>query len=126
VASQPELRDGHVAIIVRLVVTVETEPLDLVVETRATKVRHEDTLRRVAGAYASIYDWHVTVRPDRRVHLHRRRIRGLHRLEEVQEVLCARPAHKPRSRWSESVSVPPWRMVMNRRSRSLGRMTNER
>jgi hypothetical protein len=25
-------------------------------------VRHEDTLRRVAGAYASIYDWHVRVR----------------------------------------------------------------
>lgn len=25
-------------------------------------MRHEDTLRRVAGAYASIYDWNVTVR----------------------------------------------------------------
>jgi hypothetical protein len=62
VASQPELRDRHVGDHRPLVVTVETEPLDLVVEGRATKVRHEDTLRRVAGAYASIYDWHVRVR----------------------------------------------------------------
>lgn len=46
----------------RCVVTVETESLDLVVQGRATKVRHEDTLRRVAGAHASIYDWHLTVR----------------------------------------------------------------
>jgi hypothetical protein len=46
----------------RCVVTVEANPLDLGVEGRAAKVRHDDTLRRVAGAYASIYDWHVTVR----------------------------------------------------------------
>jgi nitroimidazol reductase NimA-like FMN-containing flavoprotein (pyridoxamine 5'-phosphate oxidase superfamily) len=46
----------------RCVVTVEEEPLDLVVEGTASKVRHQDTLQRVAGAYASIYDWHVTVR----------------------------------------------------------------
>ena len=32
-------------------------------------------------------------------------------------------AHKARSRWSESFSVPPRRMVMNRGSRSLGRIT---
>ena len=32
-------------------------------------------------------------------------------------------AHKAKSRWSESVSVPPRRMVMNRGSRSLGRIT---
>src|SRR5918912_322447 len=31
-------------------------------------------------------------------------------------------AHKARSRWSESVSVPPRRMVMKRESRSLGRI----
>jgi hypothetical protein len=48
----------------RCVVTVEANPLDLVVEGRAAKVRHEDTLRRVADPYASIYDWHVTVRDD--------------------------------------------------------------
>src|SRR3954447_9813484 len=33
-------------------------------------------------------------------------------------------AHSARSRWSVSVSVPPRRMVMNRRSRSLGRITS--
>jgi hypothetical protein len=44
------------------VVTVEEEPLDLVVEGTATKVRHEATLQSVAEAYASTYDWHVTVR----------------------------------------------------------------
>src|SRR6266508_2452705 len=32
-------------------------------------------------------------------------------------------AHKARSRWSESVSVPPRRMVMKRGSRTLGRIT---
>src|SRR5919199_1009286 len=32
-------------------------------------------------------------------------------------------AHKARSRWSESVSVPPRRMVMKRGSRSFGRIT---
>jgi hypothetical protein len=43
-------------------VSVEWEPLDLVVEGTAVRVRDEDTLKRVADAYASIYDWHVTVR----------------------------------------------------------------
>ncbi len=37
--------------------TVEENPLDLVVEGRATEVRHEHALGRVAGAYASIYEW---------------------------------------------------------------------
>src|SRR5690606_36922290 len=32
-------------------------------------------------------------------------------------------AHRARSRWSSSVSVPPRRMVMNRGSRSFGRIT---
>jgi hypothetical protein len=32
-------------------------------------------------------------------------------------------AHRASSRWSESVSVPPRRIVMNRGSRSLGRIT---
>ena len=44
------------------VVTVEEEPLDLVVEGKAAKVRDGPMLRRVARAYASRYDWHVTVR----------------------------------------------------------------
>src|SRR5205823_1036659 len=34
--------------------------------------------------------------------------------------------HRARRRWSESVSVPPRRMVMNRGSRSLGRITDPR
>lgn len=44
------------------VITVEEEPLDLVVEGEAAKVRDAATLRRVADAYASTYGWHVTVR----------------------------------------------------------------
>ena len=43
-------------------VTVEQEPLDLAVEGMAAKIRDADRLRRVADAYASTYDWHVTVR----------------------------------------------------------------
>jgi Pyridoxamine 5'-phosphate oxidase len=43
-------------------VTVEWEPLDLVVEGIAAQVRDADTLQRVADAYASRYAWHVTVR----------------------------------------------------------------
>jgi Pyridoxamine 5'-phosphate oxidase len=46
----------------RCVLTVKVEPLDLVVEGAAAKVRDERTLRRVADAYASVYDWRVTVR----------------------------------------------------------------
>src|SRR5918994_5597463 len=43
-------------------VTVEREPLDLVVEGMAAKVRDAERLQRVADAYASEYDWRVTVR----------------------------------------------------------------
>jgi nitroimidazol reductase NimA-like FMN-containing flavoprotein (pyridoxamine 5'-phosphate oxidase superfamily) len=46
----------------RCAITVEREPLDLVVEGSASKVRDAETLRHVADAYASAYDWHVTVR----------------------------------------------------------------
>jgi hypothetical protein len=45
----------------RCVVTVEHEPLDLVLEGRAVKVRDAPTLRRVADTYARVYGWHVTV-----------------------------------------------------------------
>ena len=45
----------------RCVLTVEEEPFDVVVEGRARKVDDEDVVRRVADAYASIYDWRVTV-----------------------------------------------------------------
>ena len=43
-------------------VTLASNDLDIVVEGEATKVRDEGRLRRVAEAYASTYDWHVTVR----------------------------------------------------------------
>jgi len=46
----------------RCVITVEQEPLDLVVEGVAEITRDAATLQRVAEAYASVYDWHVTVR----------------------------------------------------------------
>jgi hypothetical protein len=46
----------------RCVVTVEQEPLDLVLEGRAVKVRDAPTLRRVAEAYARVYGWRVMVR----------------------------------------------------------------
>jgi hypothetical protein len=44
------------------VVTVEEDPLDLVVEGRADKVRDDATLQRVADAYAKVYGWRVAVR----------------------------------------------------------------
>jgi hypothetical protein len=44
------------------VVAVEQEPLDLVIEGSARKTRDNEILRSVAERYASIYDWHVTVR----------------------------------------------------------------
>lgn len=44
------------------VITVEKEPLDLVIEGSARKTRDHATLRRVAERYASIYSWHVVVR----------------------------------------------------------------
>jgi Pyridoxamine 5'-phosphate oxidase len=46
----------------RFVVTVEEEPLDLVVEGRAVKVRDAATVWRVADAYAKVYGWRVAVR----------------------------------------------------------------
>jgi hypothetical protein len=45
----------------RCVLTVEQEPLDLVVEGVATITRDAATLQRVADAYASVYGWQVTV-----------------------------------------------------------------
>lgn len=44
------------------VVTVEEEPLDLVLEGTADKVRDTATLLRVADAYADVYGWRVAVR----------------------------------------------------------------
>lgn len=44
------------------VITASGPSLDLVVEGEATKVRDEAKLQRVTDAYASKYEWHVTVR----------------------------------------------------------------
>jgi nitroimidazol reductase NimA-like FMN-containing flavoprotein (pyridoxamine 5'-phosphate oxidase superfamily) len=44
------------------VITVSSPSLDLVVEGEAAKVRDDARLRRVAEAYASKYQWQVTVR----------------------------------------------------------------
>jgi hypothetical protein len=46
----------------RCVVTVEEEPIDLVVEGHASIVRDHATLARVADSFASTHGWQVTVR----------------------------------------------------------------
>lgn len=43
-------------------ISVATDEIHLVVEGKATKVRDEAKLQRVADEYASKYDWPVTVR----------------------------------------------------------------
>jgi Pyridoxamine 5'-phosphate oxidase len=50
------VRDSH------CVLAVEQEPLDLVIEGSARKTRDDETLREVAERYATVFDWHVTVR----------------------------------------------------------------
>jgi len=45
---------------------VEEEPLDLVLEGKAVKVRDAATLGRVADAYAKVYGWRAVV-PSRRL-----------------------------------------------------------
>jgi nitroimidazol reductase NimA-like FMN-containing flavoprotein (pyridoxamine 5'-phosphate oxidase superfamily) len=61
-AGEGSRKAKNLALDSRCAVTVEREPLDLVVEGSAWKVREEETLRHVAEVYASAYDWHVTVR----------------------------------------------------------------
>jgi hypothetical protein len=46
----------------RCVIATVADAIDLVVEGEAAKVDDDARLRSVAGAYASKYDWHVTVR----------------------------------------------------------------
>jgi PPOX class probable F420-dependent enzyme len=46
----------------RCVLTVATEDAHLVVEGQATRISDDATLRRIAEAYATKYDWRVTVR----------------------------------------------------------------
>jgi nitroimidazol reductase NimA-like FMN-containing flavoprotein (pyridoxamine 5'-phosphate oxidase superfamily) len=46
----------------RCTLSASTDDMDVVVEGRATWVRDEDTLQRVADAYGEKYGWPVTVR----------------------------------------------------------------
>ncbi len=61
-ASEHSRKAKNLARDPRCAVTVEREPLDLVVEAVATQVRDSDALQGVAAAYASTYEWQVTVR----------------------------------------------------------------
>jgi nitroimidazol reductase NimA-like FMN-containing flavoprotein (pyridoxamine 5'-phosphate oxidase superfamily) len=61
-AGENTRKAKNLALKTHCAVTVEQEPLDLVVEGTAAKVRDAATLQRVADAYASVYEWHVTVR----------------------------------------------------------------
>jgi nitroimidazol reductase NimA-like FMN-containing flavoprotein (pyridoxamine 5'-phosphate oxidase superfamily) len=62
VASPTTRKAGNLARDAHCVVTARRDGLDLVVEGTAAKVSDEARLHRVAEAYASKYDWHVTVR----------------------------------------------------------------
>jgi nitroimidazol reductase NimA-like FMN-containing flavoprotein (pyridoxamine 5'-phosphate oxidase superfamily) len=61
-ASGRSRKARNLALDPRCAVTVEVEPIDLVVEGLARTVGDSEELRQVADAYASAYDWHVTVR----------------------------------------------------------------
>lgn len=62
-STSPTARKGrNLARDSRCSITVASEGLDLVVEGHAAKVSDEAVLQRVAEAYASKYEWPVTVR----------------------------------------------------------------
>jgi Pyridoxamine 5'-phosphate oxidase len=61
-AGERTRKARNLALDSQCVITVEEEPLDLVLEGRAAKVRDAATLRRVADAYAEVYGWRVAVR----------------------------------------------------------------
>jgi hypothetical protein len=61
-AGERTRKARNLALDSQCVVTVEKEPLDLVLEGRASKVRDAGTLDRVAEAYAEVYGWPVAVR----------------------------------------------------------------
>ena len=62
VANQATRKTRNLATNAHCVVAVATDDAHLVVEGQAAKVRDAAKLQRVADAYASKYDWHVTVR----------------------------------------------------------------
>lgn len=78
--------------------------------TRRTGLRHPDLAARPC--------------PDLLDRLAGPRIRGLHRLEEVQNMFCARGRPQSQEPMVGVRERPPRRMVMNRGSRSLGRITD--
>jgi hypothetical protein len=61
-AGERTRKARNLALDSRCVVTVEEEPLDLVLEGRAEKVRDDATLGRIADAYAKTFGWRVAVR----------------------------------------------------------------
>jgi hypothetical protein len=61
-AGQGTRKARNLALNSHCVITVEQEPLDLVIEGSARKTRDHATLRSVAERYASVNDWHVGVR----------------------------------------------------------------
>lgn len=83
----------------RCVVTVEEEPVDLVVEGDASIVRDDATLARVADAYASIYGWQVTVRQG-----------------AFHDAGGARPRVRPRTTYTRSRRPSPSAFPLTRRS----------
>ena len=61
-AGERTRKAKNLALNAQCAVTVEHEPLDLVVEGIAAKVRDAATIQGVADVYASVYEWRVTVR----------------------------------------------------------------
>lgn len=62
VASDTSRKAADLARDSRCTITTHGNGLDLVVDGDAAKVTDEALIQRVADAYASKYDWHVTVR----------------------------------------------------------------
>lgn len=61
-ASPDTRKAGNLMDNAQCVITTSSDPLDLVIEGRATKVTDDTRLHGVAEAYASRYGWHVEVR----------------------------------------------------------------
>ena len=60
VANPSSRKARNLAANARCVIAVSGDGLDVVIEGEATQMHDQPTLRRVAEAYASKYDWHVT------------------------------------------------------------------
>jgi nitroimidazol reductase NimA-like FMN-containing flavoprotein (pyridoxamine 5'-phosphate oxidase superfamily) len=62
VANTSSRKAQNLAASAHCVISVSGDGLDVVIEGEATQIHDQPTLRRVAEAYASKYNWHVTVR----------------------------------------------------------------